>query len=392
MKNKIKSLVSDHLERIIAIRRHLHAHPELSFEEYKTSEYVKSILSELRVGYRDGLATGTGIVAEIGQGDRVVALRADMDALPITEQNEVPYKSQNAGVMHACGHDVHTSSLLGCIMVLKEIEHELDVTVRCIFQPGEERLPGGASMMIADGVFEGPKVSQIIGQHVHPSLPSGTVGIRPDYFMASCDELFISVIGKGGHGALPHETIDPILISAELIQSLQSIISRRSNPNTPSVLTIGKINSVGGATNVIPERVDMQGTFRTFDEGWRKEAHVLIAQRTQQLVEAHDATVEIQIKKGYPSLYNHPKLTALVKNQMIEYLGREHVIDLPPRMTAEDFSYYSQVVPACFYRLGTASKDGHFASPVHTPTFDIDESSLEVSVGLMAWLAYTAVL
>ena len=387
MKERIKSLAQKHHAEVVAFRRHLHAHPELSFEEFETAQFIKNVLQSHGVSFKDGLAGGTGIIADIGQGERMIALRADMDALPIQEDSVQPYISQNNGVMHACGHDVHTSSLLGALLILKEIESELNHKIRFIFQPGEERLPGGASLMIQDGVLDGPKVDLIYGQHVHPTLPAGQVGIRGGSFMASCDELYITIIGSGGHGAMPQDTIDPILISAEVIQSLQSIISRSANPNIPSVLTIGKINSVGGATNVIPDKVMMEGTFRTFDETWRSRAHQLIAQRIEHIVSAHGAQVEVEIMRGYPFLYNSPTLTEISKNLMIDYLGANNVIELPPRMTAEDFSYYSQKIPACFYRLGTSSIDGSNSSPVHTATFDIDESALLHGMGLMAWLA-----
>ena len=387
MISQIKALAKIHRARMVQIRRHLHKHPELSFEEYKTAEYVKVVLDDLGIVYKEGLGSGTGITGVIGQGDRTIALRADMDALPIQEESDVAYRSVHDGVMHACGHDVHTASLLGSLMILKSLEKDLGHKVKFIFQPGEEQLPGGASMMIADGALQNPQVAQIYGQHVHPSLPVGKIGYHPGFFMASCDELFITVIGQGGHGAMPHETIDPIMICAELIQSLQTIISRNANPNTPSVLSIGKINSDGGATNVIPSKVMMEGTFRTFDEDWRKQAHQLIEQRIHHVVKSYGAQVELEIKKGYPSLYNDPSMTYTARDLMIEYMGAEHVIELPQRMTAEDYSYYSQVVPACFYRLGTASPDGTKNSPVHTPTFDIDEDALEISSGLMAWLA-----
>lgn len=387
MISQIKALAKIHRARTVQIRRHLHKHPELSFVEYNTAEYVKTELDDLGIVYKDGLGSGTGITGVLGQGDRTIALRADMDALPIQEESNVEYRSVHDGVMHACGHDVHTASLLGSLMILKNLEKDLRHKVKFIFQPGEEQLPGGASMMIADGVLQTPHVAQIYGQHVHPSLPVGKIGYHPGFFMASCDELFITVIGQGGHGAMPQETIDPIMISAELIQSLQTIVSRNANPNTPSVLSIGKINSDGGATNVIPSKVMMEGTFRTFDEDWRKQAHKLIEQRILHVVQSYGAQVELEIKKGYPSLYNDPSMTYAARDLMIEYMGPDHVIELPQRMTAEDFSYYSQVVPACFYRLGTASHDGTKSSPVHTPTFDIDEDALEISMGLMAWLA-----
>ncbi|MFT4566560.1 MAG: amidohydrolase [Saprospiraceae bacterium] len=387
LKSRIKTLAEAYHSTAVSYRRHLHQHPELSFEEYKTSEYVSDTIRSMGLEPVTGLGGGTGLYVDIGTGDRMIALRADMDALPITEEANHEYKSKNSGVMHACGHDVHTSSLLGVLHILNELKEELPFRVRCIFQPGEEKLPGGASKMIADGVLEKPDAQLIIGQHVHPSFECGTVGVKSEAAMASCDELYITIKGKGGHGALPHKVIDPIYVSAQVITGLQSIVSRHANPDTPSVLTIGKINSVGGATNVIPEEVKMEGTFRTFDEPWRQEAYKLIRQKIEGICAAHGATADINIMSGYPSLYNNPDVTAAVKEAMIDYLGRDNVIDMPLRMTAEDFSYYSQAIPACFYRLGTAAPDGTKNSPVHTPTFDVDENSLKVGIGLMAWIA-----
>lgn len=388
MLNRIKQLAEKYQADVVRFRRHLHSHPELSFEEKHTSDFIKSILKAHDITFTDGLGGGTGIIGEIGKGKKVIALRADIDALPIQETNDVSYKSQYDQVMHACGHDVHSASLLGTLLILKSVEKELNGQVRFIFQPGEERLPGGASLLIKDGALVNPKVEAIYGQHVHPSLSVGKVGIKAEHFMASCDEIFITVLGKGGHGAMPQDTIDPVLTSAEIIQSLQSIISRAGHPNIPSVLTIGKINSEGGATNVIPDKVMMEGTFRTFDEKWRGRAHELIKKRVEHIAAAHGAQVEVNILKGYPSLFNDPALTAHAHTCMVEYLGKNNVVELPSRMTAEDFSYYSQVVPACFYRLGTSAADGRYSSPVHTSTFDIDESALLYGSGLMAWLAY----
>lgn len=385
MKEEIRKLAKKYYPQIKEHREHLHRHPELSFEEYETSAYIKRALHELGLTITDNIGGGTGLTAELGSGEKVVALRADIDALPILEAEDRSYRSTNDGVMHACGHDVHTSCLLGASYILKELESRLSCRVRLIFQPGEEKLPGGASLMIEDGVLR--DVVAIIGQHVHPALPVGQIGYGSGYFMASCDELYITVKGKGGHAAMPNQVIDPILISAELIQSLQSIISRKSNPNTPSVLSIGKINSQGGATNVIPEEVKMEGTFRTYDEKWRKEAHLLINEMTEAICKAHGATAEINIVRGYPSLYNNPDLTSSVKSGISDYMGDVGTVELTPRMTAEDFSYYSHQVPACFYRLGTASTDGRNASAVHTPSFDIDHAALEVGAGLMAYVA-----
>lgn len=382
---QVKSLAQKYRAKVVAYRKHLHKNPELSFEEYETSQFIKEEIESLGLLPEIGLGGGTGLTVDIGNGESLLALRADIDALPIQELSEHDYKSQNDGKMHACGHDVHTSCLLGVLHILHELEEHLQSQVRFIFQPGEERLPGGATKMIADGVLKDPAVEFIIGQHVHPEIPVGTVGVKPGPFMASCDEIYITVKGKGGHAALPHLVIDPIQISAQMITALQTVISRRSNPDTPSVLSIGKINSVGGATNVIPAEVKLEGTFRTFDESWREEAYVLIRKTIEGICLANGAEVDLNIVRGYPSLYNNPSLTGSVKQAMISYLGQENVIDLPIRMTAEDFSYYSHEIPACFYRLGTASSDGRNSNAVHTPIFDIDEDALEYGMGAMAW-------
>lgn len=387
MKDHIKTLAAKYFPQVKEHREHLHRNPELSFEETQTNLYITEVLDKIGIPYKNNIGGGTGLTAELGSGDQVVALRADIDALPITEEASHAYKSQNDGVMHACGHDVHTSCLLGAAYILKELESELSCRVRLIFQPGEEKLPGGASLMIKDGVLE--DVVAIIGQHVHPDLPVGQIGYRAGYFMASCDEIYMTVNGSGGHAAMPEKVIDPILISAEIIQSLQSVISRKANPGTPSVLSIGKINSDGGATNVIPERVFMEGTFRTYDEEWRTEAHKHIHKITEGICEAHGATVDLEIRRGYPALYNNPNLTSIVRAKMDGFITGKDLIELDPRMTAEDFSFYSHKVPACFYRLGTSSLNGDNRSAVHTPTFDIDHKALEIGAGLMAYTAYS---
>ena len=386
MKEKITQLAEKYFPRVKSIREHLHTHPELSFEEYETSKYIQERLQELGLEFKTDLGGGTGLYAEIGEGNHTIALRADIDALPIKEIASHDYKSQNEGVMHACGHDVHTSCLLGTAMILKELEDELPCRMRLIFQPGEEKLPGGASMMIKDGCLEG--VSAIIGQHVHPDLEVGKIGYGYGNFMASCDEIYITITGKGGHAAMPEKVIDPILITSEIIQSLQSVISRRSNPNTQSVLSIGKINSVGGATNVIPDQVKLEGTFRTYDEAWRKEAHRLINSIITSHCEGQGASAEVNIVRGYPSLYNDPSVTEYVRSGIEHFLAKEDAIEIAPRMTAEDFSYYSHEIPASFYRLGTASKDGTNKNAVHTPSFDIDHEAMKIGVGLMSYLSF----
>lgn len=389
MKEQIQQLAHAFHAETVATRRHLHAHPELSFQELRTGRYVADRLEELGVEYQHGMA-GTGVVALIkgkNPRKRVVALRADMDALPIREANNVPYKSQNEGVMHACGHDVHTSSLLGTVRILQQLREQFEGTVKCIFQPGEEKLPGGASIMIREGVLENPRPASIFGQHVHPPLRAGMIGLKPGIYMASTDEIYVTVKGRGGHGAMPQECIDPIAMTAQLIVMLQQIVSRYADPAVPSVLTFGKINSTGGATNIIPNEVKIEGTFRTMHEKWRTEAHKRMKKIAEQTVKSMGGACEFRILRGYPVLFNNEVLTARTKKRAIEFLGKDKVVDLPLRMTAEDFAYYSQEMPACFYRLGTGNPERGIISPIHTDTFDVDEAALETGMGLMAWLA-----
>ncbi|NML67451.1 amidohydrolase [Hymenobacter sp. RP-2-7] len=368
-----------------AVRRHLHAHPELSYKEHATAAFVADKLRAM--GLKPQTLADTGVVALIeGQpGGPVVALRADMDALPIMELNEVPYKSTSPGVMHACGHDVHTTCLLGAARLLAERRHEFKGTVKLIFQPGEELLPGGASLMIKEGVLENPAPVEILGQHVFPRLPAGQIGLRPGRYMASTDELYLRIKGQGGHGAMPELNLDPVVVAAHIIVAAQQIVSRRANPKMPSVLSFGKVIAQG-ATNIIPDEVYIEGTFRTLDEAWRTEAHRHLRQLCEGLAASMGAVCELEIRRGYPCLDNNPAVTARVRAAAEQYLGPENVIELDQWLAAEDFAYYSQVAPACFYRLGTRAPDGRFAASVHTPTFDIDEAALPIGAGLMAWL------
>ncbi len=387
LKDKVKALAESTHAEIVELRRHLHAHPELSFSEYKTSAYVKKQLDLLGIQWSP--LADTGIVALL-RGDKpsesVIALRADMDALPITEANDVPYKSQNIGVMHACGHDVHTSSLLGVAKVLSQLKSEFGGTVKFIFQPAEEKLPGGASLMIKEGVLENPKPQAVIGQHVMPLIETGKIGIRSGKYMASTDELYVTVKGKGGHGAQPQQNIDPVLITSHIIIALQQVVSRIADPKLPTVLSFGKVIA-NGATNVIPNEVYLEGTFRTMDEVWRAEAHKRMKKIAEGIAESMGGGCDFNIVKGYPFLVNEEKLTAQVRAFAVEYLGEENVLDIDIWMAAEDFAYYTQVADACFYRLGTRNESRGITSSVHTPTFDIDESALKTSVGLMAYTA-----
>ena len=388
LQEKIKQLSKAYFAETVATRRYLHQHPELSFKEVETGKYIAQRLSELGVKHVHGVAEN-GVVALIegkNPTSKVIALRADFDALPILEANDVPYKSLNEGVMHACGHDVHTASLLAVAKILNEIKNDFEGTVKLIFQPGEEKLPGGASIMIKEGVLQNPEPQLIIGQHVYPPMLAGKVGMRSGTYMASTDELYITVKGRGGHGAMPHDCIDPVVMSAQIITTLQQIVSRQADPTIPSVLTFGKINSTGGATNVIPNEVKIEGTFRTMNEDWRKEAHKRMRKIVESIADAMGGACEFRIERGYPVLKNDEATTEKVRSIAQDYLGEENVEELPIRMTAEDFAYYSQQIPACFYRLGTKIKDKP-ATSLHTNTFDIDENSLENSIGLMSYIA-----
>ena len=388
LKDRIKSLAQAYKQEVIALRRHLHSHPELSFKEFQTAAFVADKLKEIGITQIESKAT-TGWCALIegkNPGKKVVALRADMDALPIIETNEVPYKSQNPGVMHACGHDAHTASLLGAAKILNEVRDQFEGTIKLIFQPGEEIIPGGASLMIKDKVLENPRPNSILGQHVMPMIPAGKVGFRSGLYMASTDELYLTIKGKGGHGAMPETFIDPVLISAHLLVALQQIVSRVANPKIPSVLSFGRVEALG-ATNIIPNEVKIQGTFRTLDEAWRAKAHEKMRQIAKGIVEGMGGQLDFEIRKGYPFLKNEPALTARSVEAARAYLGSENVLDLDIWMAAEDFAFFSQEVDGCFYRLGTRNEARGITSGVHTSTFDIEEEALEIGAGLMAWLA-----
>jgi amidohydrolase len=387
IKEQIQELASNIFDGVVANRRHLHAHPELSFHEIETSAFVARKLEEMGLEYHK--MADTGLVALIKgdkPSDQVVALRADMDALPILEANDVPYKSQNVGVMHACGHDVHTSSLLGTACILTKLKSQFGGTIKLIFQPAEEKLPGGASLMIKEGVLENPKPAAVIGQHVMPLIDAGKVGFRAGKYMASTDEIYVTVRGKGGHGAQPQQNIDPVIITAHILTALQQVVSRFADPKSPSVLSFGKVIA-NGATNVIPNEVYLEGTFRTMDEKWRADAHIKMKKMAEGIAESMGGSCEFNIMNGYPFLINEEKLTNRTRGHAEDYLGKENVVDLDIWMAAEDFAYYSQVADSCFYRLGIRNESRGINSSVHTPTFDIDESALNVSTGLMAYLA-----
>jgi amidohydrolase len=388
LKSKVKELASLYFKSIVGIRNHLHENPELSYCEFKTSDYVKLKLSEMNIPFTDGYVK-TGIVGKIegkNPGKKIIALRADMDALPILEENSVSYKSKNEGVMHACGHDVHTASLLGTAKILNELRDAFEGTVLLVFQPAEEKLPGGAKLMLEAGALSNPKPELIIGQHVLPGMEAGKVGYRAGMYMASADEIYLTIKGKGGHGALPHQLVDTVLVTSHIIVALQQIVSRNAYAATPSVLSFGKVNAPG-ATNIIPKEVKVEGTFRTMDEKWRKDAHAKITKIATSVAEAMGATCDVNIMVGYPCLINNEQITQDAISFSNEVLGEENVVALDLRMTAEDFAYYSQEIPSTFYRLGVMDQEGTINSPLHSSTFNIEERALETGMINMAYLA-----
>ena len=386
MIDKIKKLAKEFSSEFIEIRHHLHANPELSYQEFETAKFIQNKLSEFGIPHEIKATTGVvGVIKGKNPGSRVFAIRADIDALPIVEENDIPYKSTKKGIMHACGHDVHTTCLLGAAKILNELKNEWEGTVKLIFQPGEEKNPGGASYMIKEGVLENPKPSGIVAMHVHTGMPVGKTSFRSGKVMASADELYFTIKGKGGHAASPHLCVDPILIASHLIISLQQVVSRNSNPFDPSVLSITSFQG-GATTNVIPNEVKLMGTFRAMDEKWRAEAHQLIEKISKELVHSMGGEIDLHIDKGYPAVINNEQLNESVKNSAAEFLGPENVQETELRMGAEDFGYYAQQIPACFYRVGVMNKEKGITSGVHTPTFNIDENAIEVGMGLMAWL------
>lgn len=392
-KATIQQLASGYFQKVLNIRRHLHQHPELSFSEFKTSEFIQQQLTEAGIPFTSGYVN-TGIVALIkgrNPETKTILLRADMDALPIEEKNEVPYQSIHKGVMHACGHDVHSACALGAAFILNDTRHEWEGTVKIMFQPGEEVLPGGAGLMIKEGVLENPRVDKAIALHVFPSMPVGKVGFKSGMYMASTDELYITVNGKGGHAAMPADYVNPLLIASRMLLEIDEQFMKTEAPKNssgksiPTVVAFGKITG-HGATNVIPDKVELAGTFRTMDEAWRHTVHQQLQELVKKVSEPYGIESTLRIEKGYPFLVNDIDFTQACFTGAQEYLGQDNVENLPLRMTAEDFAFISQQVPSCFFRLGTASVNGDNRSGVHTPTFNIDEQALETGTGLMAWL------
>jgi hippurate hydrolase len=386
IEEKIVALASKYTAETIAIRHHLHAHPELSYQEFETAAFVEAKLNEIGIpNIRMGITGVIGIIEGKNPSSRVIALRADMDALPILEETNLPYASTKLGVMHACGHDVHNSCLLGAAKILSETKEDWQGTIKLIFQPGEEKNPGGASILIKEGVLENPKPELIVGMHVNPQLETGKISFRGGKVMASADEIYITIKGKGGHAAAPHLTTDTILVGSHIVIGLQQIISRNNNPFSPSVLSICAFNG-GFTTNVIPNEVKLIGTFRAMDEKWRFAAHELIIKQATAIAHGMGAEIDILIDIGYPSVYNHEGLNTNAMGLAKTFLGEKCVEETELRMGAEDFGYYSQKIPGCFFRLGTRNEAKGITIGVHTPTFNIDEDAIEMGIKMMAFL------
>ncbi|MFT3680648.1 MAG: M20 family metallopeptidase [Ferruginibacter sp.] len=389
LQQQVKQLAKKYADEFINVRHHLHANPELSYQEFETSKFVQQKLKTLDIPFEVKAVTGVvGLIKGKNPGKKIVALRADMDALPITEENDIPYKSTKPGIMHACGHDVHTSCLLGAAKILNELKDEWEGTVKLIFQPGEEKNPGGASIMIKEGVLENPAPQSIFGMHVHAPLATGKLSFRGGMVMASADEIYITIKAKGGHAAQPHLTADPILIGSHLIINLQQVISRNNNPFNPSVLTITAFQG-GTTTNVIPSEIKIMGTFRAMNEEWRFKAHELIKKIATDTVQSMGAEIDIKIDVGYPFVLNNKVLSASARKLAESYVGASNVEETELRMGAEDFAYYSQKIPACFFRLGTGNPAKDTKHGGHTPRFNIDEDAIEIGMGMMALLGAT---
>jgi hippurate hydrolase len=388
LKDKIESLSKAYFETYRSVRHHLHAHPELSYKEFNTSQFIQNHLQSLGIPFKVMAETGVVALIEGKKSNRVIALRADIDALPIQEENNTVYASKIPGVMHACGHDVHTTILLGAAKILHDTKQDWEGTVKLIFQPGEEKNPGGASILIKEGVLENPAPTAIIGLHVHPILETGKLSFRTGKAMASADEIYVTVKGKGGHAATPHLTADTVLAASELVVALQKVVSRDRDPLSPSVLSICAING-GFTTNVIPSEVKLMGTFRAMDEAWRFNAHKRMQEVAEGIATSSGAEIDFKIDVGYPAVHNDPAITQRARSIAISTVGESNVEEGELRMGAEDFGYYSQKIAGCFFRLGTGNKQKNIVSGVHTPTFDIDEDAIEIGMRMMATLGAT---
>ncbi len=386
----IKDYANSIQSKLIRIRRHIHQHPELSDQEAETMKYISSVLQEWGIEHCCNIG-GYGITGTLkgyNPEGSVLLLRADMDALPIEEKNAVPYCSIHKGVMHACGHDVHSTCLLGALSILNHFKNDWTGTIKFVFQPAEEKLPGGAKRMIEAGVLDNPKPDAAIALHVFPSLETGEVGFRSGMYMASCDEIYINITGIGGHAAVPADINNPLYAASDVLLTLEQLATDYKHANVPTVLSFGNLHA-NGATNVVPDVCTIAGTFRTMNETWRSQCHQQILDTIQYIAEKRNIRIDSRIDKGYPFLINDDTITQVARAASIVYLGESNVKALDIRMASEDFAYYSQQVPSCFFRLGTGNKNKGITAPVHTATFDIDEDALPIGAGLLAHLAIT---
>lgn len=389
MLKKFKNSALSVFDYTTACYRHLHTHPELSFQEVATSAFIQKQLTDLDIPFRANVA-GTGVLGRIegkNPQKKLIALRADMDALPVQEAVDIPWKSLNSNIMHACGHDAHVACLLGAAKILKEHCSEFEGTILLVFQPGEEKAPGGASLMLQDGIFDEYKPEFILGQHVSVDFPVGTMAFLPGTIMASADEIHLTIHGKGGHGALPHLCNDTVLAASQTVVALQQVRSRLCHPLTPMVLTFGKLIA-DGATNIIPSEVKLSGTFRTVDETWRSEGLKHIRRIITETCAASGCSVDIDIPSGYPCVINNSELTLKAGQFAAEWAGAEHISQLELRMTSEDFGFFSQQFPSCFYRFGVKGTSNQNCGGLHSQTFCIDENALLTGAGGLAWIAF----
>lgn len=379
--DQVEQLAENFFEKTVDLRRQIHAYPELSFQEFQTAELVFNTLQALSFDdvYRCAKTGVVGVLKGKNSDKYCVGLRADMDALPIQELTNCSFKSVHNGIMHACGHDVHTANLLGVAMILSELKNEWEGQVKFIFQPSEEKMPSGAETMIREGVLENPRINCLLGMHVHPELEVGNVGFCAGKFMASADEIYLTVKGKGGHAAQPQNFISPLLIASKVLLALDEL----NDKDFPVVLSFGKIIAEG-ATNVIPEKAEIAGTLRCFDEKKRSEIHHKINSICKEIAQASKGECEVKILKGNPVLTNHELLTNYCKDVAANTMVK--VQELPKRMGSEDFAFYTEKVPSCFYRIGVGNLAKGIHSPIHTPTFDVDENCLKTATILMSWL------
>ncbi len=375
---------------IVRIRREIHRHPELSFKEFRTTALIREFLLKLGLKIEhDFLETGIAALLEGGEKKtegKLVALRADIDALPLQEENTHEFCSLENGVMHACGHDMHTAILLGAAVVLSDIKKSLPGDVLFIFQPGEEKAPGGAKPLIEAGLFRQYHPSAVFALHCLPQLQSGKLALREGAIMAAADELYITVYGEGGHASAPHKTIDPVLAAAHIVTALQHLVSRVVSPYEPAVVSISSIHG-GGATNIIPGKVHMTGTLRTMNEELRREMHKRLRETVEQIGMGMGARAEIEIVDGYPVVVNHPETTRVIREAFVAYFGKNSVEECEPFMTAEDFAYYLQHCPGTFIHLGTGSSKPEKGNTLHSPFFNPDESAIGTGMEAMSYAA-----